>query len=219
MSPTFVDGHWLAFYGNNSFQWQPYHGRDGAKGWVRRIGIVESSFDVDGRDFEGRADVTGLITLEVTSRLSKDLFRQKIILAWAALRAKHALLAARTLISEEVKERYFVVETPRDLEDAIERARQTIVFVEDFYPNVDTEEFRQHCLNGGRLYDPNVHLRKILVLTLKKTHAGNFQLQFMFIAAHEITDGKHKAINLSTLPFVVLRFIAQQSGEEMFAFD
>lgn len=183
--------HWLSLYANDRHTWQPWR-TDTAQGWQRRIGIVESGFDIDGRHFEGRADITGLITVEARSKLSTEQFREKIVLAWAALRAKHVLLSARSLVSDDLAERRFIVETPKDGVEAIERARETVIFLDDFYKTVDVEDFYQHCYNTGRLFDQNIHSAKLFIFPFRANSATNSttQMQFIYTAAHDITDGE-----------------------------
>lgn len=189
-APSSSPDHWLHYYRSNHYEWNQFL-TNGVRGWKRPIGIVEMTFDIDGREFEGRADVTSLVVLELKGKLSKDLVKRKVLLAWASLQAKHVLLRARTIIGKHKYERYFVVDVPHDEEGAIEKARQTLNFKENIQGDIDAEDFYLHCLNSNRLVDPSSNLANMSVLPITTSAAGTHLLQFVFTFAHEITDGKH----------------------------
>ena len=86
--------NWLARYANNYHTWEVVL-IDGKQAYRRPLGLVESSFNTDGSDYEDRADVNALLTLEIRSVLNPDEFRRRILLAWASLRLQHVLMLAR----------------------------------------------------------------------------------------------------------------------------
>lgn len=194
--------HWLGRYGHGHHAWR----RLGDRSWKRPIGVVESSFDLDGRDFEGRADVTGLITLTVRSQLSYALLRRKLLLAWANVRARHTLLSARTVAGPSHEERFFLVETPLEESEALRQSEETMIFIQDVYPgeSVEVEDLLLHCYNGGRVLVPEVHLAKIFIAPIKSAVGGLSTLQFIMVSAHEITDGWSRNLMLFN-PSAMLR--------------
>lgn len=187
---------WLARYAGNYHDWRTV--ADGVETYyVRPLGIVETAFDHDGIDFEGRADVNALSTLEAKLSVSEDDYRRRILLTWACLRAHHGLLRSKvvdgsTLLAHRGlnhHERHFVVSQPRHLSHMIEEARQHIVFVGDHYDDVDVELFFRHIMNTARTIDPAVCLSRLFVLPRRRLNNGHFRLNMVMVAGHEITDG------------------------------
>lgn len=48
-------GHWLDKYATNNAAWKLQSAPDGKQTFRRPLGLVETSFDIDGRYFGGRA--------------------------------------------------------------------------------------------------------------------------------------------------------------------
>ncbi|KAF2806619.1 uncharacterized protein BDZ99DRAFT_537351 [Mytilinidion resinicola] len=180
--------HWLAKYACNYHAWET-SAVDGQPTFKRRIGLVESAFDTDGSDFEGRADVNAFLTLEVWNHLNVDEFRKRLLYAYASLRLQHVLLMARVLRTGGTEQRHFTVNIPQKTQGLLDETSKALVFVDDAYQKVEDDEFVRHSLNTGRLIDPDVSLSKLYSLPLEPLSNGNFSLRLMFIAAHEITDG------------------------------
>lgn len=188
--------NWLERYANQYHEWKNLS-KDGKQIYYRPLGIFESSFDTDGTNFEGRADVNALLTLEVQSRLSKAQFRKRVQLAWASLRIQHTLLLAKALdgsgflppANTRAADRYFVIEQPETTERVLKDAFDTMIFVEDCYPDVQTEEFYKHCMNTARIFDASHQLAKLFILPLKSLPGGNYRFEAVLVAAHQITDG------------------------------
>jgi hypothetical protein len=187
---------WLSRYANGYHAWQQAD-VNGRKSWVRRLGIVESLFDIDGRNFGGRADVTGLLSVEMASKLTRQQLKQKIVLAWAATRAKHALLRARTALcselglSESDAQQAFIIETLDNEDEAVAESAKTVCFLEDVYGagEISRDEFLLHCLNATRVFDPQVHLARIFILPLQVMRNRHLHMNLVFTAAHEVLDG------------------------------
>jgi hypothetical protein len=180
---------WLTRYANNYHAWKA-ETLEGRTFFKRPLGLVESSFDVDGTDFGGRADINALLTLEIKHTLpSKEEFRKRIVLSWANLRLQHVMLQSKVHQDEESGKRSFVIDVQNSKEEVLEETLKSIVWVEDHYPSVDGRLLHQHCLNVGRIIDPSQCLSRMHVLPLRPLPNGNFELQFLIIMAHQISDG------------------------------
>ena len=177
--------------------------------YYRPLGLVESTFDTDGRHFTGRADLNAQLEVEV--RISAALnpaknpmdFRQHLLFAWACLRTQHLLLQARALMAEEMPtsavggERegdvFFVVQPGTSVSEAIEGAGRELCFLQDWFKEgVDAGEFWVHCQNVGRLVGgEGKALTRVFVLPLEHEGVGEWRgmLKFLFIGAHQIWDG------------------------------
>ncbi|OCT47142.1 hypothetical protein CLCR_02346 [Cladophialophora carrionii] len=186
---------WLEGYATHRYDWARMSNRPA---FYRRIGIVESLFNTDGTDFEGRADLTIHLHVEARSFLTLASLRSRICLVWSIMRQKHVLLSSRVATPIEVfppghqdtpSERFYIFEPSQSVESMRDEAIQHMVFVEDHYPHVDDYEFFVHTLNSSRCIDEVKVLSKLYVLPVKAGQDGFFQLHFMFIAGHEIVDG------------------------------
>ncbi|KAH7124064.1 hypothetical protein B0J11DRAFT_530601 [Dendryphion nanum] len=183
-----TSGHWLSKYACNYHAWQS--DIVGRKHVYRRpLGLVELSFDTDGTDYGGRADMTGLLTLEIRHKLSKDELRQRIALAWACLRLQHVMLQTRVHQDEGTGRRDFVVNVNENSEEVLDETLKSIVWVEDGYTEVDGDEFHRHSFNVSRIIDPAKCLSQLQVLPLIALPNGSFELRFLIVMAHQISDG------------------------------
>jgi hypothetical protein len=180
--------HWLAKYASNYHAWKK-ETLDGKQVYMRPLGLVEFSFDTDGSDYGGRADMNGLLALEIRHTLSKDEIRRRIALAWANLRLQHVMLQSRVHDDSKTGKRHFVIDLHDTLEDILEETSRSIVWLEDLYPSIDGNELHRHCLNVGRILDPSQCLSRLHVLPLIPLPNGNFELRFLIIMAHQISDG------------------------------
>lgn len=191
---------WLDGYATDRYDWRA----DGGNTFYRYLGIVESLFDTDGIDFEGRADLSIHLHLELKTRLSPQDLRARILFAWSVMRQKHILLSARvvngvdltTTISSEdnteqeqlrnigAKDHFFVYQPCREPAATLAEAARHTVFIEDHIPRVDIHEFFIHTLNTGRCIDEGHALSKLFVLPIEAN-----QLHLIFSAGHEIVDG------------------------------
>lgn len=106
--------HWLSRYGTTHYQWQRLSlpSTLPTETWYRPIGLVETMFDNDGTELEGRADINThleaeLCTNSISSNNNRESnllglkagtnLRRKILLAWTVLRFRHVLLSARAM--------------------------------------------------------------------------------------------------------------------------
>lgn len=187
---------WLRNYGNvDEYRWQR-NTIDGEEVFCRPLGLVEFSFDADGRYYEGRADMNCEVELGVKNDSSREGFRERILLSWALLRQRHSLLQSRTYTGANVSKArsiapsglYLAVSVHATLSKAVEDAGDSVVFLEDHYRTVDHSDFFMHCLNGSRIIDPATALAKLFVLPLVHED-GKTILRLQFIFAHEIADG------------------------------
>lgn len=182
-------------YANNYYHWHEFRSNDELS-FYRPLGLVERTFDADGIYFGGRADINAGLDLEIHSTIIQDQLRTRILLAWTALRLQHVLLMAKAVNGESyasssnsIQERIFLIDTPKTPDQAIEQASLDIVFVADLYPEVDYENFYYHLQNTGRIIDASKNLAKLYVLPSIRDSDEHSTLRFIFVMAHQITDG------------------------------
>lgn len=155
------------------------------------MGLVEYSFDTDGTEYGGRADLNTLLTLELSHDLpSKEDIRRRITLAWASLRLQHPMIMSRSVEDAQTgSKRRFIIDVPGSREEAVNKLRAEIVWMDDYYEEVDAQELYEHCFNVGRIIEPENCLSKLHVLPLTRLPNGNFELRFLIVMAHQIADG------------------------------
>ena len=61
--------HWLDAYANGHHAWHTIDVDEEAS-YVRRLGVLETAFEIDGADYEGRADLNLVLQLECRSTLT-----------------------------------------------------------------------------------------------------------------------------------------------------
>jgi hypothetical protein len=187
---------WLSRYANGYHQWHSLRKNEYLFHY-RPLGLVESFFDIDGTDFEGRADLNAHLILESRCSLLDEALKQRIRLPWTVLRTQHPLLAARARAGSgflpgtdnEIHDRYFVVEELRSPQEAVQHATETMTFVGDYYPHVDVQDFYQHLMNTKRALDSAKALAKLFILPLEPLSQRTHCFQTILVAAHQITDG------------------------------
>ncbi|KAK5677340.1 hypothetical protein LTS10_009910 [Elasticomyces elasticus] len=184
-----TESHWLDQYGSKEYEWQKTR-HNGQTRYYRPIGLVESTFDSDGRYWEGRADINLCLQLEVRSVLSQDDLHQRILLAWTCLRCHHWLLQAKALPLDG-KEINFAVDVPLSAVDAISTAGRHLVHLDQHYDHVDWIDWWRHCQNASRIPDPTHALAKMFVLPLegRANSKDTSMLRFLTVGAHHIWDG------------------------------
>lgn len=131
-----------------------------------------------------------LLKLSLKSTLSQENFRERILLAWTRLRCQHLLLQAKSISLSSADNTgessfapqglHFSIDVPRNVQEAREVAGKHIVFLEDYYESVDTDEFYMHCQNGGRVVDEGVALAKVFVLPIVE-EKGERVLRVLFV--------------------------------------
>lgn len=194
ISVPVAPGHWLDRYANNYHEWRSWQDQNGHVFWDRRQGVVEQSFDADGRYWGGRADVTSLLRLKASTSLSPKQLRQRFLLAWTVLRLEHVLMRARAPLfineAQGIKEPHFQISCFNNSETAIADAEKWLSYVEDRPDRiVDDDEFHLHVINAARVVDPASCLAKLFVLPSKPLGNGQTVLRFCFVVAHQVTDG------------------------------
>lgn len=187
---------WLRQYGNTAeYQW--HRATLGSRSVFRRpLGLVESAFDADGRYYEGRADLNGLLEVEIKSTLDLGAFRDRIVLAWTRSRHQQLLLQARCVHDETLGGQdaiapsglHFVVDVVDRVEDAVANAVEHCVFL-DGHAGSESRDFSIHSQNVGRVIDPGRALAKLFVFTPQDVAHGRATLRFLFVMAHQISDG------------------------------
>ncbi|KAF2836575.1 hypothetical protein M501DRAFT_1007279 [Patellaria atrata CBS 101060] len=178
--------HWLKQYGNHYHVWKKSI-VGGRTVYARRLGLVESSFDADGRYYEGLADVNANIAFELRNNLTREEFRQRMLLIWTILRLQHTSLSTRTDLIENEHQVYFHVDVPRDTTEAISSSSQTVHFIDD--DDIDADDFFRHCTNTGRVIDVARHSSKLFVFPLKALTGGTHLLRLIQVTAHSNIDG------------------------------
>lgn len=186
-------GHWLDRYANNHHSWRLVQEQGGKDSWVRRQGVVERSFDADGRYYGGRADVNTLLRLKASSALSPEQLQRRVLLAWAVLRLQHVLLRAKAPITtgpSGVEEPHLKVSCYNDSKEVMADAEKWLVYVRDRRGRpVSDDEFHLHVINTARVVDPDGSLSKLFVLPPKLSSSGHLVLRFYFVVSHAVTDG------------------------------
>jgi hypothetical protein len=187
--------HWLDRYSNNHHPWTPSSSNNdpsnaNVKSFTRPLGLVETSFDSDGTYYGGRADMTATFKLGIAHTLSKSQFRERIILAWTLLRLEHVLLKSRITVSE-TRGKCFTVDVPASVGDAVREVEGNVVWLEDhgFDDTLDEQDLHHHALNVGRIVQPAECLSKLHVLPLRRLQDGSWELRFLIVIAHQISDG------------------------------
>ena len=176
--------HWLDRYGKGYHAWV----REGDN-FIRPCGVCEFKFDYDGRFFEGRADVNGLLKLNVSTRLSGEELRRHVVLAFTLLRLRHCLLAARVELRTREVEPWFLVGIPRTLEAAVRDANAALQFLDSTVHGVsDMDDFYVHAQNVARIVKPSEAMARVFVLS-RRAEGSRQALRFLFVMAHQITDG------------------------------
>ncbi|KAL2436484.1 hypothetical protein ABEF95_011067 [Exophiala dermatitidis] len=188
---------WLQSYATSRHDWH-HRSKNGHSVYYRRGGIVEGLFNVDGTDFEGRADVATEFFVELRTTLNLDDLKNRILLVWSIFRQKHVLLASKAVKAidlepddseQDLEDYFFLFEPSPHPERMVKEAKEHLDFVQDHYPDVDEDEFFKHALNTGRCIDASKALSRLYVMPIKPSIQGVQNLHFICIAAHEITDG------------------------------
>ncbi|GAP83682.2 hypothetical protein SAMD00023353_0500740 [Rosellinia necatrix] len=183
--------HWLDRYGTGYHAWAEEGG-----GFSRPCGLVELRFDADGRYLGGRADISALLTLGVSTRLPDAELRRHILLAFALLRLRHCLLGARAEPRTLEVEPWFFVPVPATADAATRDAGRALRFLDAAADGVsDGADFYVHALNVARVVEPSEALGRLFVLPMtgegeEKEGGGRRRtLRCLFVMAHEILDG------------------------------
>ncbi|KAH4169375.1 hypothetical protein HBI46_211780 [Parastagonospora nodorum] len=182
--------HWLDRYANNAHAWESSATTSGETQFKRPIGIVESFFDNDGTHYGGRADMTATFKLAIRHTLSREDLRKRVAAAWCLLRLNHVLLQSRVEEDENGKKN-FVVCAPRSAGEAIQAVEKDMIWLEDigFDDTLQELDLHHHALNVARIIQPEECLSRIHVLPLKKCKDGTWELRFLIVIAHQISDG------------------------------
>lgn len=134
-------------------------------------------------------DMTALFTIAIQQKLSKEELRHRIALAWTSLRLQHPLLLARVTDDQEGGTRGFTVDVPNSQDSAVEQVERSIVWIEEAYDEVNEKELYHHAYNVTRIIEPAKCLSKLHVLPLQQLPDGTYELSFLIVIAHQISDG------------------------------
>ncbi|KAI7785790.1 hypothetical protein LA080_005907 [Diaporthe eres] len=187
---------WLRRYATGYHKWRLAQ-HNGASVFYRPLGVVEKGFDNDGTYHEGRADINLAMSFEIKTTKSKAQLRRHILLAWTNLRLRHTLLCATATgpadymdhDAVQKSDRFFVIARPNGYDHAIDSAQDPVVFLDDHYSSVDAGQLYFHAQNVARTFDAAKSLVKIMVLPLENSGPSTYSLRFLFIIAHQISDG------------------------------
>lgn len=187
---------WLRRYATGYHKWREAQ-HNGVTVFYRPLGVVEKGFDNDGIYHEGRADINLAMSFEIKTTKSKAQLRRHILLAWTNLRLKHTLLCATATgpadymdpDAMQKSDRFFTIASPTGCEHAIDSAQAPVVFLDDHYSSVDAGQLYFHAQNGARTFDAGKSLVKAMVLPLEKSGHATYSLRFLFVIAHQISDG------------------------------
>jgi hypothetical protein len=187
---------WLRRYATGYHRWQQAH-HGGATVFYRPLGVVEKGFDSDGVYHEGRADINLAMSFEIKTTKTGPQLRRHVLLAWTNLRLRHALLSATAVAPADYMnpdarrkgDRFFAIVRPTGLEHALSLAQDPLVFLSDHYPSVDPDKLYFHAQNVARAFDPQESLVKVMVLPPETSGRGCCSLRFLFVEAHQISDG------------------------------
>ncbi|KAF2847905.1 hypothetical protein T440DRAFT_455620 [Plenodomus tracheiphilus IPT5] len=193
--PSHPPDHWLSKYSSNIHPWtlssNPNSDVTTTQTFSRPLGLVETSFDIDGTYYGGRADMTCLFTLSIADTLPRLLLRKRIALAWTQLRLEHVLLSSYVSDDSETGKRSFNVPVPATAEASVKAVEDELVWIEDFYPSseIDESELYHHAYNTARIISPAKCLSKLHILPLQQNADGTIALRFLLVIAHQISDG------------------------------
>ena len=218
MPLTQSSGHWLDDYGSARFRWQRAR-LNGKTTFYRPLGHTESAFDSDGRFFEGRADINSMVELQIKSTLTREQLHERVLLAWACLRSRHSLLRSSSVLRSEIvgesrggdDEYCFAVDVPSGKEDAANSARKHIVFLDDHYATVNTDDFWLHAQNSARVFDASEALARLFVFPLLPSSNGKSCLRLLIVGSHQIWDGMTTSVWFRDL----VCFINNSPAEQM----
>lgn len=184
-------------YATGFHQWRTTR-HDGQYIHYRPMGVVESTFDSDGLYHEGRADIQYTITHEVRSSLTRDQFREHILLVLTCLRLSHILTrtAARSFDASFMDpdartqwNRYFVVTQPADEKAALLDTKDSVTFLEDHFDKIDFAQLHTHMQNCSRIIQPHLALSRHYIHPLTRCSPTTYTLRITHIIAHQISDG------------------------------
>lgn len=180
--------HWLGRYANDHHVWHKAQ-RNGRDVYQRPLGLIERSFDTDGKYFGGRADCTTVVSVEFRSILTPEQIRHRITLAWANLRLHHVLLMSTVIRDPTTDDRQFILELPKEDAEVLNNASETITFLEDYYDKLDLDDWLKHSTNSGRVVDSDKTLSRLFVHPAAPLPKGTFRVDITLVTAHAICDG------------------------------
>ena len=181
--------HWLDQYASGYHAWQIAEDSDGRLSFYRPLGLVERGFDLDGYGYEGRADINATLELDVATTCSPEQLQKRILLAWTALRLHHVLLLSRAVFRQrfmrpahDVPTRYFLIQFPESVQEAILQARKCLTFLETSKDNFQLADFFHHAQNVARIVQPDEAMSKVFVAPFGASQTrGRRRVQFLLV--------------------------------------
>ncbi|KAL7007665.1 hypothetical protein EMMF5_002741 [Cystobasidiomycetes sp. EMM_F5] len=190
--------HWTDRYATGYHAWRVRESDNAATPacFYRPQGMVEQGFHSDGAYYEGRADINVLLEVDISSRLTKEQLRKRILLCWTILRLNHVLLLAKSdsrqdgwMQPGDPAGGYFIVETPQSVDAAIRDAKTHLVYASDDYEGIDTMDLFRHTQNCARIIDPRITCSKLFVVMRRENTSSSTRVSFLMVIAHECSDG------------------------------
>lgn len=194
-----MNAEWLKQYATGYHVWKQAipDEASGAAVLYRPLGVVESTFDGDGIHYEGRADITMALSMEIKTNMSKVALERHVLLAWTCLRLRHTLLCATATTAQPFMDhetvqkgtRFLVLRQPTTYEDILRSTKSMVTFMGHHYPEVDIRELFAHAQNTARNFDSEKTLHRLFVLPLERNDGNTLTLRLLCVFAHQITDG------------------------------
>ncbi|KAF3764982.1 hypothetical protein M406DRAFT_43017, partial [Cryphonectria parasitica EP155] len=154
---------WLRRYATGYHRWRQTRDENEVL-FYRPLGIVESSFDADGVYHEGRADINMALEFEISTNMSTTSLRRHILLVWTALRLRHVLLCSA--------------------------ASSTMDFMDE---KAAKDSARWFIVRKPTSSEDAIHAADNQIAFLHDhypaTSSGTYNLRFLFIMSHQISDG------------------------------
>ncbi|KAL1635582.1 hypothetical protein SLS56_001634 [Neofusicoccum ribis] len=130
-----------------------------------------------------------MVSIDIRSTLTPDQFRNRILLAWANLRLHHTLLMSTVIRDPATDHRQFNLDLPKEDDEVLSNASETITFLEDYYDKVDLEDWFKHSCNTARVVDSDKSLSRLFVHPPTLLANRIVRLTLTLVCAHEICDG------------------------------
>ncbi|BGP40436.1 hypothetical protein JCM10449v2_004398 [Rhodotorula kratochvilovae] len=182
----------------------PPGSKDPRRLWTRALGVLETKFD-KATQTDGQSDTFLRLALSLDASPPaadpadlQDAFLSRVLLAWAALRAKHPLLACtvRDAYDEKhpaiplVQTREFALLPPQDADEALQHAGRAFLVHTGKPGSVQeaADEVQDRLvLNGPRaLLSQEECLARLVVV---RSEEDPLKLGFLLVISHVISDG------------------------------
>jgi len=180
--------HWLDQYASGYHAWQSAVDEDSRPCFYRPLGLVERGFDLDGHGYEGRADINATLELDISTTCTLEQIKERILLAWTALRLHHVLLLSKAVFRQpfmrsahEAPKRYYLVHFPESLKHAKTQARECLTFLEGTQVSFDLADFFHHAQNVARIVEPTKAMAELFIAPLSSTGQRKQRIKLLLV--------------------------------------